>query len=186
MKLDHQAILRAIWTISAASACILALSVAAFSQPGDKLSAAAKADFQKGSYAACFEEYSALISTQPKNSGHFAERARCHLLNALTLSDKRDPQAASEFGAARADAAVAIRLDAKNTSALIVRAVVKSNNSDEAGAIEDLTLAISIDPQSAKAYYNREKANFDRVILRELSLTSIERSGSIRKHPLRI
>ncbi len=138
--------------------CLTFAVTIGYAQPGDRLSAAAKADFQKGDYNLCLSEYTALISAAPKNDGFYAERARCHYFQAnglITKSGDVTAQSDATISLALADAQKSLDLNANNTAALNVRGLVKSYKKDEAGAIADFSRSIEIDPKFFKAYMNR-------------------------------
>ena len=61
----------------------------AFAQPGDLLSAAAKAEFEKQNFAPCIAEMSKIILSQPKNDAALVERARCLYLSADDTNDEK-------------------------------------------------------------------------------------------------
>ncbi len=126
---------------------------AAFAQPGERLSAAAKSDFQKGDYNSCISEYTALISAAPQHDGFYAERSRCRYLKGIGLKTN------SGDATAESDAEKSLGLNSRNTAALNVRGLVKLYKKDETGAIADFSRMIEIEPQSLKAILGKNYEN---------------------------
>ena len=116
---------------------VCALNVIA--QPGNLLSASAKAEFNKENFAPCISEMSKLIKLQPKNDAAYFERGRGVFIlvravktvtkifvpeKAKTISDEDKLIEATnvEFDSRRTraidDATTAIKLNPKNAAAL--------------------------------------------------------------------
>ena len=111
-------------------------------QPGEQLSPAAKAAFEKNDFTVCIGELTKIISREPNNDQALSERARCRLFN-------------SELDLAVVDAEKALSLNQRNTAAYLVRGNVRKVRNDAAGAIADFSRAIELEPLSIKGYFNR-------------------------------
>jgi len=165
------------------SLILLFSCVSVFAQPGDLLSAAAKAAFEKQNFAPCIAEMSKIILTQPKNATALVERARCLFLSAddtndekvmlaeisKTILDKNKAETAvnvevmSRRNKAVDDATKAIAINPKNANAFNIRGLVKSSlgTKERAEALADFEKAIEIEPKFIKPYFNRGTARAD-------------------------
>lgn len=157
--MNQKSIIARLFNIAISTFFCLTLAVTSgYAQPGERLSAAAKADFQKGDYNLCLSEYTALISAAAQNDSFYAERSRCHYFKSNDLKTKSGDhtvESDAEITLALADAQKALDLNANNTAALNVRGNVKNYKNDEKAAIADFSRVIEIDPKFYKAYYNR-------------------------------
>lgn len=158
--------------ISGTLLCFFVLTVLCQAQPGERLSEAAKSAFEKGDFAPCIKEYTALIARDSKNDSLYAERARCYVSKGSNLQMKiaektvlmkteaaakkaASAESDAELALALADADKALGLNPGNTAALLVRGVFKTLKKKNREAIEDFSRVIEIEPKSVKAYFNR-------------------------------
>jgi len=161
--------------ISAAIIIVIPL----FAQPGELLTAKAKAAFEKQDFALCVEEMSNIILAQPKNDAALVERARCLYLSAddtndeklilaelsKTILDRSKAEAAASDEAmsrrknAIVDATIAISLNPRKAAAYNIRVLVKSSpgTKDRRESIADFKRAIEIDPTFIKPYFARSE-----------------------------
>ncbi len=159
------------------------LSLSAFGQASDLLSAAAKAQFEKQNFAPCIAETSKIILAQPKNDAALVERARCLYLSADDTNDEKvilaevskkildknkaqtaaDAEVMARRNKAIADATKAIALNPKNANAFNIRGLVRSSlgTKDRAESIADFGKAIELDPKFIKPYFNRGATKAD-------------------------
>jgi len=171
--------MKKIWLLISAT---FILCPSAFGQPGDLLSATAKAAFGKENFAPCIAEMSKIILAQPQNDVALVERARCLYLSADDTNDEKvmlaefskkilDKDKAyaavmvermSRRNKAVDDATKAIAINPKNANAFNIRGLLKSllGKKDRAASIADFDKAIELNPLFIKAYFNRGSTKY--------------------------
>ncbi len=142
------------------------LTSKAAAQTAPELVARARVEISNGEYDQAIRDLEQAAVSEPKNAEITAQSSRAYYL-------KKDPVNALTY------ANKAIKLDGKNLDALNIRGMVKVDQKNISGALDDFAKAIKIDPNFIKPYLNRaliydSQKDFDRAIADYSSIIAID------------